>query len=152
MPQPLDYHDFADKRAAFGIGNFLDVGSNLAFAIAGLAGLFITLNPRTCFVHAYERWPYGVFFVGVLLTAAGSAYYHVAPGNETFVWDRLPMTIGFMSLVSAQIVDRVSPSVGVACSRHCCWSDWRRWCTGLPASVPDTATSCPTECCKRIRS
>ncbi len=113
VPQPLDYHDFADKRAAFGIANFLDVSSNVAFAIAGLAGLAITLNPRTCFDHAYERWPYGVFFVGVLLTAAGSAYYHLAPDNATLVWDRLPMTIGFMSLVSAQIVDRVSPRVGV---------------------------------------
>lgn len=113
VPQPLDYHDFADKRAAFGIVNFLDVSSNVAFAIAGLAGLAITLNPRTCFVRAHERWPYGVFFVGVLLTAAGSAYYHLAPNNATLVWDRLPMTIGFMSLVSAQIVDRVSPRVGV---------------------------------------
>jgi len=114
VPQPLNYHDFADKREAFGIGNFLDVSSNIAFAIAGLAGLLVSLHPRACFAHASERWPYAVFFVGVLLTAAGSAYYHLAPDNETLFWDRLPMTISFMSLVSAQIVDRISARLGVA--------------------------------------
>jgi hypothetical protein len=114
VPQPLNYHDFADKREALGIVNFLDVGSNLAFAIAGLAGLLVTLHPRTCFAHVSERWPYGVFFVGVLLTAAGSGYYHLAPDNETLFWDRLPMTISFMSLVSAQIVDRINARLGVA--------------------------------------
>ncbi len=88
--------------------------SNLAFAIAGLAGLLVSLRPRTCFADATERWPYGVFFVGVLLTAAGSAYYHLAPDNETLLWDRLPMTISFMSLVSAQIVDRINARLGVA--------------------------------------
>ena len=114
VPQPLDYHHFADTREAFGIRNFLDVVSNLAFAIAGLAGLVVTLHPRTSFALASERWPYGVFFVGVLLTAAGSAYYHLAPDNETLFWDRLPMTIGFMSLLSAQIVDRINSRLGVA--------------------------------------
>ena len=114
MPQPLSYHAFADTREAFGIGNFLDVSSNLAFAIAGLAGLIVTLQPRTCFASASERWPYGVFFVGVLLTAAGSAYYHLAPNNETLFWDRLPMTISFMSLISAQVADRINARLGVA--------------------------------------
>ena len=114
VPQPLDYHHFADTREAFGIRNFLDVVSNLAFAVAGVAGLVVTLRPRTSFAHASERWPYGVFFVGVLLTAVGSAYYHLAPDNETLFWDRLPMTIGFMSLLSAQIVDRINSRLGVA--------------------------------------
>jgi hypothetical protein len=74
MPQPAEYHDFADKRAAYGIENFLDVTSNLAFTLAGLAGLAAVLRPRTCFAGAAERWPYAVFFVGVLLTGAGSCY------------------------------------------------------------------------------
>jgi hypothetical protein len=114
VPQPLDYHHFADTREAFGIRNFLDVSSNLAFAIAGVAGLVVTLHPRTAFAHVSERWPYGVFFAGVLLTAIGSAYYHLAPDNETLFWDRLPMTIGFMSLLSAQIVDRINARLGIA--------------------------------------
>ena len=31
MPQPLAYHDFADRRMLFGIPNFFDVASNVAF-------------------------------------------------------------------------------------------------------------------------
>jgi hypothetical protein len=113
MPQPATYHDFADKRQAYGIENFLDVASNLAFAVAGLVGLAAVLRPRTAFAAPAERLPYLVFCIGVLLTAAGSCYYHLKPNNETLFWDRLPMTIAFMSLVSAQIVDRVSVRAGL---------------------------------------
>jgi hypothetical protein len=113
MPQPSAYHDFADKRQAYGIENFLDVASNLAFAVAGLVGLLAVLRPRTAFAAPAERLPYLVFCIGVLLTAAGSCYYHLKPNNETLFWDRLPMTIAFMGLVSAQIVDRVSVRGGL---------------------------------------
>jgi hypothetical protein len=114
MPQPLDYHHFADQRAAFGIGNFLDVVTNVAFLLAGLAGLVVVFSGRACFEFPGERWPYAVFFLGVLLTAAGSAWYHLSPDNETLFWDRLPMTIAFMGLLSSQIVDRVSVRAGLA--------------------------------------
>jgi hypothetical protein len=39
MAQPLEYHDFADQREAFGIHNFLDVASNGAFLIVGVIGM-----------------------------------------------------------------------------------------------------------------
>jgi hypothetical protein len=113
MPQPLAYHDFADHRPGFGIENLLDVISNLGFLLAGVAGLVVVSRQQTCFEHAGERWPYAVFFIGLLLTAAGSAYYHLAPDNERLFWDRLPMTIAFMSLIAAQIVDRVSVRAGL---------------------------------------
>ncbi len=113
MPQPVAYHDFADKREAYGIENFLDVTSNLAFTLAGMAGLLAVLRPRACFASASERWPYLIFAVGVLLTGAGSCYYHLEPNNESLFWDRLPMTISFMSLIAAQIVDRVDVRTGL---------------------------------------
>jgi hypothetical protein len=113
MPQPLAYHDFADRREAYGIENFLDVTSNLAFTLAGLAGLVTVLRPRTCFARPAERWPYLVFAVGVLLTGAGSCYYHLEPNNESLFWDRLPMAISFMSLIAAQVVDRVDARAGL---------------------------------------
>jgi hypothetical protein len=50
----------------------------------------------------------------VRLTAAGSAYYHLAPDNERLFWDRLPITIARMPLISAQVVDRVSVRAGLA--------------------------------------
>jgi hypothetical protein len=113
MPQPADYHDFADKRHALGIDNFVDVVSNAAFLLAGLAGLFVVFSGRARFEVPGERWPYAVFFLGILLTAAGSAWYHLSPDNETLFWDRLPMTIAFMGLVSSQVVDRISVRAGL---------------------------------------
>ena len=112
--QPEAYHDFADRRIFYGIANALDVSSNLGFLLAGIAGLWIVARPATRFDHALERWPYAIFFAGVLLTALGSGYYHLAPDNERLFWDRLPMTIAFMSLLAAQVGDRVDPRAGRA--------------------------------------
>ncbi len=114
MPQPPAYHDFADRRTLFGIPNFFDVASNFAFLIAGLIGLIVTLHPRARFESTRERWPYAIFFVGVTLTALGSSYYHLAPDNERLFWDRLPMTIAFMSLIAAQVGDRISVRAALA--------------------------------------
>ena len=111
--QPLSYHNFADHRAGLGIPNFGDVTSNLAFAIFGVWGLWFLdrLSPKDVtarFIDARERWFYRVVFFGMILTAAGSSYYHWAPDNERLVWDRLPMTVVFMSLVAAMIAERIS--------------------------------------------
>jgi predicted membrane channel-forming protein YqfA (hemolysin III family) len=113
MPQPAAYHHFADTRGVYAIANVLDVVSNLAFAGAGLACLMVVLRAGTCFATPAERWPYLLFAVGVLLTAAGSSYYHLQPTNERLFWDRLPMTIAFMALIAAQIVDRVAVRAGL---------------------------------------
>jgi hypothetical protein len=114
FPQPLEYHQFADFRRAFGIKNFLNVVSNTGFLISGIAGLVVVIGPEACFESDKERWPYAVFFLGVLLTALGSSYYHLAPDNERLFWDRLPMTVAFMALVSSQIVDRINVRAGLA--------------------------------------
>ena len=112
-PQPLSYHDFADQRAALGIPDFGDVVSNLAFAVFGVWGLWFLLQLghdeiATRFIDPRERWFYVVIFLGLVLTAAGSSYYHLAPDNNRLVWDRLPMTLVFMSLVAAMIAERIS--------------------------------------------
>jgi len=113
VKQSIEYHNFADQRDFWGIHNFLDVVSNMAFLIVGIAGLVIVFGGRTQFEFKSERWPYAVFFLGALLTALGSGYYHLAPDNETLFWDRLPMTVAFMGLVSSQIVDRINIRAGL---------------------------------------
>ncbi len=115
IPQPLSYHQFADQRSWLGIPNFGDVASNLGFALVGLCGLtfLFQAQPSKATLTAAERWPYALMFAGMLLTAFGSAYYHLAPDNARLVWDRLPMTIVFMSLVSAVIVERISVRAGL---------------------------------------
>lgn len=113
--QPLSYHNFADQRAWLEIPNFGDVVSNLAFAIPGVWGL-VWLCSRTgkaSFVEEHERWTYFAVFLGLLLTAFGSSYYHLAPDNTRLVWDRLPMTIAFMGLVSAMIAERICVARGL---------------------------------------
>jgi hypothetical protein len=118
IPQPQSYHMFADQRGFLGIPNFGDVVSNLPFAVVGLWGLVFLLRSNSdhdpvSFIDRRERWPYLIVFGGLVLTAFGSAYYHLRPGNSRLVWDRLPMTIVFMSLVSAIIAERISPRTGL---------------------------------------
>lgn len=113
MPQPPDYHRFVDTRALFGIPNALDVLSNLGFLVAGRLGWGVVFRRETVFATRPERVPYAVFFIGMLLTAFGSSYYHLAPDNERLFWDRLPMTIAFMSLIGAQIVERIDRRLGL---------------------------------------
>jgi hypothetical protein len=115
IPQSPSYHNFADHRTCLGIPNFGDVASNLAFAVIGIWGLAFLLraDPTKYFVDPHERWPYVVAFFGILLTAFGSAYYHLAPTNARLVWDRIPMTIVFGSLVAAVIAERISVHAGL---------------------------------------
>jgi len=61
VPQSLEYHHFADRRALWGIANFLDVASSLGFLIVGMAGLVIVFGGRAQFAFRSERWPYAVF-------------------------------------------------------------------------------------------
>jgi hypothetical protein len=117
IPQSLAYHDFADQRGFLGITNFLNVASNVGFLWIGSLGvLFVWGNRGTLegrFTNRSERWPYLIFFLGVTLTCFGSAYYHLSPGNDRLMWDRLPMSIAFMSLVSAVIAERISLKAGL---------------------------------------
>ena len=116
MPQLVSYHHFADQRRWLGIPNFWNVVSNLPFAVIGIWGLIFTLRRSAAlntFLDDRERWAYYGVFAGLLLTAFGSAYYHWAPSNATLVWDRLPMTVVFASLVSAVIAEGISVDAGL---------------------------------------
>jgi len=111
IPQDPAYHNFADQRRLLGIPNFFDVTSNLFFLFVGLAGMrFVHATPlgeRSPFSDSVNRWSYFIFFVAVSSTAIGSGYYHLHPNNETLVWDRLPMAIGFLALLAAILCERV---------------------------------------------
>ncbi len=116
LAQNQAYHDFADKRAWLGIPNFGDVASNLGFAVVGVLGLACLLGDRgrTLFPDRRAALPWIVFFAGAALIAAGSAWYHLAPRDGTLFWDRLAMTVAFMSLVAAFVADRIDLRLGVA--------------------------------------
>ncbi|WP_120497925.1 hypothetical protein [Kiloniella sp. EL199] len=109
LPQDQLYHLFADTRSCLGIANFGDVSSNLGFLIVGSLGLLKLreLYQSGKFQSLSEVLPYIIFFLSVALVAPGSAYYHEDPDNDRLFWDRLPMTVAFMSLFGAILIDRV---------------------------------------------
>ena len=111
------YHRFADTRPLGGAANGWAVLSNLPFVLVGLWGLRKVLTApvgtSAPSVESRERWPYALFFAGVALTGVGSAYYHWAPDNARLVWDRLPMTIGFMALLASIVAERMGVTAGI---------------------------------------
>lgn len=108
------YHAFADRRAVLGIPNFADVVSNAAFLVVGALGLAFVAGRRGLALLADlpQRLPYLAFFTGLVLTAAGSAYYHLEPSNATLVWDRLALTAPLMALTAAFAADRIHGRIG----------------------------------------
>ena len=115
--QPEAYHAFADRRAILGIANFLDVASNLAFLVVGLAGLYFVFAGRRAdggpaFQDPAERRAWGVVFAATALTCCGSAYYHLAPDSPRLAWDRLPIALVLVAIVAAVMSDRVGARAG----------------------------------------
>ena len=80
----------------------------------GLVFLFAEggARARAAFEDPRERGPWAVAFAGIVLTALGSAYYHLAPDDARLFWDRLPMTIVFGSLLAAVIAERIDQAAG----------------------------------------
>ena len=110
ISQDPSYHRFADHRTWLGIPNAADVLSNLAFCAVGAWGLGRLLPVgRAELVRAL---PWVVLFASLCLTGLGSGYYHWAPDNQRLVWDRLPMTCVFVSLLSVVISDRINQRLG----------------------------------------
>ncbi len=110
IAQDPAYHQMADQRTILGIPNFANAMSNLAFLVVGLIGLRATAQIR--FTHPWERRPWLVLFAGTVLTALGSTWYHLAPDDTRLFWDRLPMTLGFMGLLTATLAERISLDTG----------------------------------------
>ncbi len=108
VAQDLAYHQFADRATYFHIPNALNVVSNLFFALIGLAGLFYLCIRRSLIVIDSIYPFYISFFAALVVIAPGSAYYHWAPDNQSLVWDRLPITIAFMSFFSIILAERLS--------------------------------------------
>ncbi|MFI1744198.1 ceramidase domain-containing protein [Thalassobellus sediminis] len=106
IAQSHNYHNFSDGNTLFKISNFWNVISNIPFVIIGFLGLYKLKGIKK------ENLQYASFFTGVILVGFGSGYYHLNPNDVTLVWDRLPMTIVFMSLVSIIISEFISCKKG----------------------------------------
>ncbi len=113
IPQHPDYHAFADRRSLLGLPFAGDVLSNLPFAFIGLYGLVSLAKAR---VRSFSAIQFGLLtlsFWGLILTAAGSTFYHWAPDNYGLTIDRLGMTCAFAGILSLAIATRITDRTGV---------------------------------------
>jgi hypothetical protein len=112
IPQDPRYHSFADTRTILGVPNFLNVVSNVPFLLVGAAGVLLLLRGDPPGLLPALEPAYLTLFLSVTLVAAGSAWYHLRPDNDSLVWDRLPMTLAFMAFLAVILGERVSPQFG----------------------------------------
>jgi hypothetical protein len=133
IPQDPAYHRLADARPFLGLPNFLNVVSNAPFLVAGFCGLCNVLRRRNEeFLEPWVRGPWIVLTAALLLTGFGSSYYHWNPTDSTLFWDRLPMAVGFASVLGIMIIERIDLGLG------------RRLWAPLGSSRAGPSASCPS--------
>jgi hypothetical protein len=143
MPQPLAYHDFADKREAYGIENFLDVASNLAFMLAGWPGC-CWCCARAPASRAGRTLPYAGVLHRRAADGAGSCYYHLEAEQRDAVLgpaaddDRVHVADRGADRRPRRRARRPAGAGADAARRR-----RRRSCTGSSPSASGAATWCP---------
>ncbi len=103
--QDENYHNFSDNNSILGISNFWNVISNAPFILVGIIGLLKARSEKKT-----QRVKF--FFFSIILVGFGSGYYHYFPSSTTLIWDRLPMTLAFMTLFSVVLSEFVSDKLG----------------------------------------
>ncbi len=126
LAQPAHYHEFADRREAWGVPYAMDVLSNLPFAVAGVWGLVALQRMPSDAVPAAtpvmvpgngqnrHRPLAALFFAGLIATTVCSSYYHLQPDNAGLAIDRLGMVVAFAGLLGLAVADRISGRAGLA--------------------------------------
>ncbi|HYD79955.1 MAG TPA: hypothetical protein VEC06_09100 [Paucimonas sp.] len=98
IAQLPDYHGFADRSSLLGMPHAANVLSNLPFFAIGLWGWLRLRKPASAIAG---RHGYRLFLLALMLTAAGSGFYHLAPDNDRLLWDRLPIALACAGLLAA---------------------------------------------------
>jgi hypothetical protein len=109
IAQDPSFHNFADARTIFTVPNFYNVISNLPFLVLGAVGLVAFFKNNKLSLSSLAIL---TLFIGVVSIGLGSAYYHLNPTNATLVWDRVPMTITFMSFFAIIISNCINERWG----------------------------------------
>ncbi len=111
IPQSDACYQFADHRSFFGIPNFFNVISNLPFLLVVIFGLLLFRKKTPSGSLPSLRHADLVFFLGASLVAPASGYFHLNPNHSTLVWDRLAMTVSFMSFVSIIVGEYINKNI-----------------------------------------
>jgi hypothetical protein len=112
VAQPPHAHGFADARTLWGIPHCLDVLSNLPFALAGALGLVLLARLPALALPPAQRACARLFFIGLVVTAFGSSWYHLAPDDVGLLADRAAMAIAFAGLLGLLAAGTVSERAG----------------------------------------
>jgi hypothetical protein len=107
-------HGYADQRVLWGVPNAMDALSNLPFAMAGLAGAWLLWRLPAEGPGLVQRALAGLFCAGLVLTAAGSAWYHLQPDDARLALDRFAMSMAFAGLLGLAAAGTVSDRAGAA--------------------------------------
>ncbi|MEM8687509.1 MAG: alkaline phytoceramidase [Pseudomonadota bacterium] len=115
IPQAQEIHDYADPRSCFGLANCGDVLSNLGFTVAGLIGLWVLGRNNALFGPEEKTLKvlFLLFFIAVVMVSVASSYYHIVLHDQGLFWDRVPITLSFLTLFPAILADRVTARFGV---------------------------------------
>jgi hypothetical protein len=113
IPQNPAYHSYAgDWRTLLGIPHGANVLSSLPVAVPGLAGLAHHCCTRPWGMSVAEVASWAVSFVGMASVGLTSSIYHISPGMDTLVYDRLSIAVSFTALVAALLAQRRSAAAG----------------------------------------
>lgn len=112
VPQMPGYNEFADRRALWNVPCAADVLSNAGFALAALAGIVVMRGVPPRAISNMQRAMAMLFFAGLMLTAAGSAWYHAHPDDAGLLVDRNAMAVAFAGLLALAVAIHVSERAG----------------------------------------
>lgn len=112
VAQPAAFHAYAEQRVLWGIPHGLDVLSNISFALAGAWGLLALRRVPPAALPAAQRGGVRLFFLGLLVAAAGSGWYHLEPNDPGLAIDRLSMAVAFAGLLALVAACGVSARAG----------------------------------------
>ncbi|WP_311223696.1 MULTISPECIES: hypothetical protein [unclassified Acidovorax] len=113
VTQGADPHAFADQRTLWGLAHAMDVLTNLPFAVAGGIGLWAVCRWLARGANGQRNGQVvtaamaGLFFAGLLLTAAGSSLYHWQPHGITLLADRAGMLVAFAGALGLAVASRI---------------------------------------------
>lgn len=113
-----NYHAFADQVSWRGINHVGDVLSNIGFAIVGIIGLVVVSARKNQPEFQFSHTGWQLFCAGLILTAAGSTWYHLAPDNFRLIFDRLPIALACAGLLAAVRSENVPDA---QCGRDTIW-------------------------------
>jgi hypothetical protein len=122
-------HRFADARAWGALPNALDVLSNLPFLVLGVWGMVWLHRLEQSHETRPARWSSAcalhdelpthaldcawLFFGGLILTAAASAFYHLQPDDSLrLAGDRAAMAVAFAGLLGMAACNKISARAG----------------------------------------